>query len=165
MYLSTPPDKLTVLKLFPWQQPKEFFSAEEKERIVAAIRSAEQRTSGEVRVFIESKCKYVDALDRAKEIFLEFKMDATEQRNGVLVYVAVEDKQVAVYGDEGIHQAVGTQYWNDVLSKMLLHFKNHHLPDGIRQCVTDIGEALHYYFPYNQETDKNELPDDIVFGK
>jgi uncharacterized membrane protein len=153
------------LKLFPWQRPKEFFSAEEKARVVDAIRAAEQRTSGEVRVFVESKCKYVDALDRAKEIFLQLKMDATEQRNGVLVYVAVEDKQVAVYGDEGIHQAVGVKYWNDVLGKMLLHFKSEHLSEGIRQCVAEIGEALYYYFPYNQQTDKNELPDDIVFGK
>ena len=133
--------------------------------MVAAIRAAEQRTSGEVRVFVESRCKYVDALDRAKEIFLQLKMDATEQRNGVLVYVAVKDKQVAVYGDEGIHQAVGKKYWSDVLAKMLLAFKQQHLSEGISQCVQQIGEALHFYFPYNKETDKNELPDEIVFGK
>ena len=153
------------MKLFPWQKQKEFFTAAEQQRMVEAIRAAEQRTSGEVRVFVESKCRYVDALDRAKEIFLQLKMDATELRNGVLVYVAVKDKQVAVYGDEGIHKAVGAVYWNDVLTKMLLFFKKEHLSEGICRCVTEVGEALYFYFPYNQETDKNELPDEIVFGK
>lgn len=153
------------MKLFPWQKEKEYFTAEEKERIVEAIRRAEQRTSGEVRLFIESKCKYVNALDRAKELFVELKMDKTAERNGTLVYIAMDSRQAAVFGDEGIHQKVGQKYWEDEITKMLRLFREHHLTDGICQCISDIGEALYYYFPYNSETDKNELPDDIVFGK
>ena len=95
------------VKLFPWQKQKEFFSAEEKERIVNAIRSSERMTSGEVRVFIESRCKYMDAFDRAKELFFQLKMDKTDDRNGVLLYVAMKDHQLAVYGDEGIHKKSG----------------------------------------------------------
>jgi len=53
------------MKIFPWQKQKEFFSAEEKQRVVTAIQKAEQRTSGEVRVFVESRCRFVDAIDRA----------------------------------------------------------------------------------------------------
>lgn len=153
------------VRLFPWQKEKEFFSASEKELIVAAIRQAEMRTSGEVRVFVESRCKFVDPLDRAKEVFLNLKMQETDLRNATLVYVAVKDKQAAIFGDEGIHQKVGQQYWNDVVTKMMLYFRQEHLAEGIRLCVTEIGEALFYYFPYNRETDKNELPDDIVFGR
>ncbi len=153
------------MKLFPWQKEKEYFSAEEKERILAAIKLAEQRTSGEVRLFIESKCKYVNPVDRAKEIFFELQMDKTIDRNGTLIYIAMKDRQAAVYGDEGIHQRVGQKYWEDEINKMLLNFKEQHIVDGICLCIEDIGDALHKHFPYDRETDKNELPDDIVFGK
>ncbi len=153
------------MKLFPWQKKKEFFTAEEKEQLLEAIRQAERRTSGEVRLFIESRCKYMDAMDRAKEIFLNMGMDKTQDRNGTLVYVAVDDHQAAVLGDEGIHKKVGQQYWEEEVKKMLVHFRQQHLADGICQCINDIGEALHQHFPYDRDTDKNELPDEIVFGR
>jgi uncharacterized membrane protein len=153
------------LNLFPWQKKKEFFTVEEKQQLVDAIQNAEKQTSGEVRVFVESKCRYVDPVDRAQEIFLNLKMNETELRNATLIYVAVKDKQAAVLGDEGIHQKVGRQYWEDEVQKMLLHFKKEKLADGICQGVTDLGNALKFYFPYDLNTDKNELPDEIIFGK
>lgn len=152
------------MKLFPWRKEVDFFSVEEKNSILSAIRAAEQQTSGEIRLFIESKCRYVDAVDRAKEIFFNLRMEQTKKRNGVLVYIAVKDHQAAVFGDEGIHQKVGTKYWEDEVKKMLLYFRQHHMAEGICHVINDIGEALKYYFPYDQHTDKNELPDDIVFG-
>jgi uncharacterized membrane protein len=153
------------VKLFPWQKEKEFFTLEEKARIVEAIQTAEQRTSGEVRVYIESRCRFVNPLDRATEVFANLKMGETAERNATLVYVAVKDKQAAVYGDAGIHEKVGQAYWEEEVNKMLLCFRQHKLADGLVQCIKDIGEALHYYFPYERATDKNELPDDIVFGR
>ena len=153
------------MKLFPWQKPKEFFTPEEKECVIGTIRNAEQRTSGEIRVFIESKCRFMDAIDRARELFHELKMDQTKERNGTLVYVAVKDHQVAVFGDEGIHRKVGQQYWEAEVKKMLQYFTYDKLADGICECVQDIGEALHQHFPYHGGTDKNELPDEIVFGR
>lgn len=153
------------MRLFPWQKKKEFFTKEEKASIVEAIQLAEQRTSGEVRVFIESRCRFVDPLDRAKELFERLKMHQTDQRNATLVYVAVKDKQAAVFGDAGIHEKVGQKYWEDEVNKMMISFREQHLADGLIQCIKDIGEALYYYFPYNKTTDKNELPDDIVFGR
>ena len=153
------------MKLFPWQSDKDFFTAEEKARILEAIRLAEQRTSGEVRLFVESHCRFVDPLDRAKEIFFSLKMDQTAERNASLIYLAVKDHQVAVFGDEGIHQKVGQKYWEEEINKMLLQFKKEHLADGLCLCINDIGEALHQHFPYDRDTDKNELPDDIVFGR
>jgi uncharacterized membrane protein len=152
------------MRLFPWQKKKEFFTDEEKQQLVEAIQKAEQRTSGEVRVFVESRCRFVNALDRAKEIFFRLKMNETELRNATLIYVAVKDKQAAVFGDEGIHQKVGKKYWEDEVMKMLLLFKKEQLADGICQAINDLGEALVFYFPYNRESDKNELPDEIIFG-
>ena len=154
-----------MFKLFPWQKEKEFFTAEEKALIVEAIQKAEQRTSGEVRIFVESRCRFVDAIDRAAEIFFQLGMDKTEARNGSLIYVAVKDHQVAVFGDEGIHQKVGQKYWEEEVKKMLVAFREHHLADGLLLCIADIGQALHQHFPYDRDTDKNELPDEIVFGK
>jgi uncharacterized membrane protein len=92
-------------------------------------------------------------------------MYETDQRNATLIYVAVKDRQAAVLGDEGIHQKVGSKYWQDEVVKMLQHFKRQRLADGICQAIADLGQALKFYFPYNRDTDKNELPDEIVFGR
>lgn len=148
-------------KLFP---AKPFFTKEEHSAIVQSIRAAEKRTSGEIRVFIESRCSYVDAVDRAAEIFFGLKMEHTEDRNGVLLYIALKDKQMAIFGDEGIHKKVGTEFWNKEVKKILAEFKQEHYATGIITIVSEIGEALLTHFPYENE-DRNELPDDIVFGK
>ena len=149
----------------PWQKQKEFFSEEEKQQLVAAIQQAEKRTSGEVRIFVESRCRFVDAVDRAKELFLQLGMEKTTERNATLIYIAFEDHQLAILGDEGIHQKVGQEYWDKEVAKIIHEFRSEHILDGICQVVYDIGEALQQFFPYDNETDKNELPDDIIFGK
>ena len=148
-----------------FRRKKEFFSPEEKLRIVDTIRNAERMTSGEIRVFVESKCPYMDAIDRAAQLFFKLNMNKTNEKNGVLIYVAMKDRQLAVFGDEGIHQKVGEEYWTNQVNKMISSFNKDDFAAGIRDVVSDIGEALHEHFPYNDETDKNELPDDIVFGK
>jgi len=142
-----------------------FFSAAEKEAILGAIRKAEQRTSGEVRVFIENRCRFMDALDRAAEIFFNLKMDATQDRNAVLVYLAMKDRQFAVFADQGIFTALGEAYWNKEAAMMVQSFKKESYATGLMNVINDIGEALHEHFPYDRHGDKNELPDDIVFGK
>jgi uncharacterized membrane protein len=152
--------------MFPFLRKKKiFFTGEETRLIVNAIRHAEKRTSGEVRVFVESRCSWVDAIDRAAEIFFSLKMEKTEQRNAVLVYVAVKDRQLAVFGDEGIHNKVGNEYWNKVVGEMLSSFNKEDYAKGIADCVIQIGEALTNHFPFDKDTDKNELPDEIVFGR
>ena len=144
---------------------KEFFTDEEKQSIIDAVRNAEQRTSGEVRVFVESRCRYVNAIDRAVEIFENLQMQKTALRNATLVYVAVRDKQLAVFGDEKKKKKVGNEYWAKEVVKMIHAFNRDNIAEGISRCVLNIGEALATHFPYDRGTDKNELPDDIVFGR
>ena len=96
---------------------KDFFTEEEKLQIIEAVRNAERMTSGEVRVFVENRCSYMDAIDRAKEIFAELKMHETNDRNAVLLYIALKDKQLAIFGDEGIHSKLGTDYWQAEVKK------------------------------------------------
>ncbi len=140
-------------------------SEEDTRIIVKAIRHAEMQTSGEVRVFIEKRCSWVDAIDRAKEIFFNLKMDKTELRNAVLIYVAIKDRQLAVFGDTGIHQKVGTAYWEKQVLELLTSFNSNNYAEGISNCAIQIGNALKENFPFNRDTDKNELPDEIVFGR
>ena len=152
--------------MFPlFRKKKSLFNEEDNRIIVKAIRHAEQRTSGEVRVFVESRCSWVDAIDRAAEIFFTLQMEKTEQRNAVLVYIALKDRQLAVFGDEGIHKKVGTEYWHKVVAEMLSTFNKEDYAKGIAECVIQIGEALTTHFPFDRGTDKNELPDTIVFGR
>ena len=151
--------------MFSFFKKKNFFTAEEQQLIIESIRNAERMTSGEVRVFVESKCSYMDAIDRAAELFFQLEMQKTDDRNAVLVYVAMKDRQLAVFGDEGIHNKVGNEYWSTEVKKMISNFNRENYAAGISEVVKDIGTALTKNFPFNNDTDKNELPDDIVFGK
>ena len=151
---------------FPFfRKKKHFFTQAQEALVVDAVRKAELRTSGEVRVFVESRCKYIDAIDRAAEIFFSLQMEKTDDRNAVLVYIAMKDRQLAVFGDEGIHRKVGTEFWNREVAAMISTFNRNDYASGISNCIKDIGESLHQHFPYDEKTDKNELPDNIVFGK
>ena len=152
------------MSLFSFSKKNTFFTPEEELRIVEAIRAAEKRTSGEIRIFIESRCRFVNPVDRAAELFFGLKMQETDDRNGVLIYIAMKDHQLAIFGDEGIHQRVGLQFWNEEVRKIIAAFNAENFVQGIITIIFDIGEALVQHFPYEKE-DRNELPDNIVFGK
>jgi len=149
----------------PFLSKKDFFSEEEKKLIVDAIREAEQQTSGEIRVYVESRCRFVDPLDRAAEVFTILKMEKTFAHNAVLLYFAVKDRQMAILGDQGIHEKVGGIFWQKQVSHILSGFQREHFAASIEKVIKEIGDALKYHFPYDRQTDVNELPDDIVFGR
>lgn len=106
----------------------------------------------------------MNPVDRAAELFFGLRMEQTAQRNAVLVYVAFQDHQFAIFADQGIYSEMGSDYWNAEAQKMLHHFRRHDYVDGLVAVISDIGKALTERFPYDRQTDKNELPDDIVFG-
>lgn len=151
--------------LFSLFKSKPVFTVDENERIVAAIREAEKRTSGEVRIYIEQTNPLVDTLERASFLFFKLKMEQTDQRNAVLLYIAIKHRELALFGDTGIHEKVGNEYWEKEVSEMLKCFKENNLVDGIVNCIKHIGETLREKFPYIPTEDKNELPDEIIFGK
>ncbi len=152
------------MALFNFFGKKRLMSEEDEAQVVAAIRAAEKSTCGEVRVYVESHCRFVDPVDRAVEVFYGLKMDKTDEHNGVLIYVALKDRQLAVYGDEGIHKKVSKEYWQHAVQQMLQHFNKESYVAGLCQTVAAIGETLKKEFPYQPNDDKNELPDNIVFG-
>jgi uncharacterized membrane protein len=142
-----------------------FLTKEEAATVVAAIRNAESLTSGEIRVYLETKNKYVNPMDRAKEVFNELDMEKTALRNGVLVYVATQDKEIVVLGDKGIYEILPSQTWNDIVKQLANNFAKKNHVQGLVIAVTQISEILHQHFPYDEKVDKNELPDEIIFGK
>ncbi len=141
---------------------EDFLTQEQEQQIVAAIRRAEKSTSGEIRVHIE-KHTDLDILDRTKEVFHWLKMDNTIQRNGVLIYVAVEDHKFAIYGDQGIHEVVSQNFWESTKNSILKQFKDGNFTQGLIDGVLLAGEQLQSYFPWDHG-DINELPDEISKG-
>lgn len=139
------------------------FTKEQKKEIETAIQTAELNTSGEVRVHIESKCPESE-LDRAAYWFSELKMHKTDQRNGVLFYVALEDKKFAILGDIGINKAVEEGFWDSTKELMLDFFKDGKYAQGLTVGIIQAGLQLKKHFPY-QTDDVNELADEISFGK
>ncbi len=141
-----------------------FFSEAEKEKIVAAIKHAELNTSGEVKVHVEELCTEADPLERAKEVFLYLSLHKTAQRNGVLFYLALDSRQFAILGDAGINSKVAPDFWYEIKLAMQNHFTEGDFVHGLCNGVGMTGEALQKHFPY-QKDDKNELSNEIVFGK
>ena len=134
---------------------------EEDQRVVEAIRQAERNTSGEIKVHIENRCKG-NVEQRSLFIFDKLKLNETQLRNGVLIYLAIKDHKFAILGDKGINDVVEDGFWNDVKDLMLNQFKEGHFAEGLEQGIMRCGEKLKAYFPY-QSDDINEIPDDISY--
>ena len=140
-----------------------FLTKSEEEEIVEAIRKAEKTTSGEIRVHLEPSTGDLDIFDRAMEVFHALKMDNTKQENGVLIYVAVEDRNFVIYGDKGINDVVANDFWESTKNLIVSHFKKGHFKDGLVEGVLKAGEQLQKHFPWD-ENDTNELSDKISKG-
>ena len=143
-------------------KPSDFFNKDDKALITNAIKNAELNTSGEIRVHIENKCK-TDVLDRATYIFEKLAMHKTEKRNGVLFYLAVNNKKFAILGDAGINEVTPENFWENIKETMLSYFKEEEFANGLEKGIKVAGEQLKEHFPYLSD-DINELPDEISFG-
>jgi uncharacterized membrane protein len=139
-----------------------FLTKEEEQEIVEAIRLAEKETSGEIRIHIE-KTTSKDPFDRALEVFNLLEMDQTELKNGVLIYLAVEDKKFVICGDKGINELVEADFWDTTKNSMANHFKNSNFKQGLVEGITKAGIQLQKYFPF-KEGDINELSNEISKG-
>ncbi|MFT7157898.1 MAG: putative membrane protein [Parvicella sp.] len=142
---------------------KDLFTQQEQEQIVAAVKEAELNTSGEIKVHIERKCKE-DVLDHAAFMFDQLEMQKTELRNGVLIYLAVGDKKLAILGDAGINMKVPKDFWDTTRDLMISHFKEGEFAEGLSGGIKLAGQQLKEHYPY-QSDDVNELSDDISFGE
>lgn len=138
-----------------------FFSGDQQDQIQAAIKKAEAETSGEIRVHIETKL-HGDVLDRAAWIFKRIGMHATQDRNGVLFYLAVRNRKFAVIGDSGINAKVPPDFWDNILGIMQKNFREDKFTEGLIEGILLAGQKLREHFPHKRD-DVNELPDEISF--
>jgi uncharacterized membrane protein len=143
-------------------QSDSFLTPEAETAIVEAIRLAELQTSGEIRVHIEKSTSKVP-FDRALEVFHSLTMHATAQKNGVLIYVAYQDKNFVICGDQGINDLVPADFWDTTKDLMASHFKSGDFASGLISGIAQVGEQLKTYFPL-QENDQNELSNEISKG-
>jgi uncharacterized membrane protein len=140
-----------------------FFSKEQQAQILAAVKEAEMETSGEIRVHIESSLKG-DVLDRAAWLFKKLRMHETAERNGVLFYLAVNDRKFAIIGDAGINAKVPGGFWDDISDLLKNNFKEGKFTEGLTEGILLAGTHLKMHFPHKPD-DVNELPDEISFDK
>ncbi|MBK6275787.1 MAG: TPM domain-containing protein [Chitinophagales bacterium] len=141
---------------------KNFLKEYEKDLIVATIRKAELETTGEIRVHIDDRCDE-KAFDRAVKLFYHLNIDKTLFKNGVLIYIAAEDRKFAVIGDEAIHQKVDNDFWNSITQKLHNDFLESNYCKGIVESIERISEILINYFPQTDNWKHNELDDEISF--
>jgi uncharacterized membrane protein len=141
---------------------QQFFSADEVERVVAAIQEAESGTSGEIRVHLQRHCPG-DPLALASKIFVKSGMEATACRNGVILFIATEAHRFAIYGDQGIHAKVGEAYWAAIRDALAADFARGAFCEGVCRAIAEIGGVLKTAFP-RECNDVNELPDAPSFG-
>jgi uncharacterized membrane protein len=141
---------------------KTFFTSQEQDQIIESIRMAELNTSGEIRLHIEANCEG-DAYERAKVVFEQLGMHATEQKNGVLFYLAYANQKFAILGDKGIHEKVSQQFWDEEKELLVSYFKHQKFAEGLCLAIAQAGDKLKQHFPY-QSNDTNELSNEISFG-
>lgn len=141
--------------------PAKYFTQEQKDAMVSAIQQAEKDTSGEIRIHFENHTKK-EILDRAAQVFAELKMHKTALRNGILIYIVLEDKKLAILGDAGLNAKVPANFWDGIKNRMVEKFKAGQVCEGICDAVREAGVQLKTYFPC-QEDDVNELTDDLSF--
>jgi uncharacterized membrane protein len=141
---------------------EDFLTQEDEQAIVEAIRLAEMATSGEIRVHIEQETS-LESFDRAKIVFHELRMDETDLKNGVLIYIAVKNKSFAICGDKGINDLVPHDFWDCTKEIMATHFRKGDFRQGLIEGINNAGQQLKKYFPY-AESDNNELSNEISRG-
>ena len=138
-----------------------FFTREQQEAIVRAIGEAEHATSGEIRVHIETSCK-ADVLDEAAWLFRKVGMQKTVDRNGVLIYLAINDRKFAIIGDTGINSVVPLGFWDEIRDHMKQRFSENHFTEGLTEGIIMAGQQLKEHFPRTRD-DVNEITDTISF--
>jgi uncharacterized membrane protein len=143
---------------------RKLLRAIDPERIKAAIQDAERLTSGEIRVSV-SQFFWGKVRPVAERAFRRLGMENTKDRNGILFYIVPSRRRFVVLGDEGIHAKVGQEFWDCLTADLSGEFRKGSFQDGLLKAIADVGANLAAHFPYDPAADKNELPDDIDFGR
>ncbi len=138
---------------------EEFLAQLDQDRIVQAIRGAELQTSGEIRVHVQRKAG-AKIRNVAERTFERLGMTKTALRNGVLLFIATEERRFVILGDRGMDEKVPAGFWDEIAANLTVRFKNGEFTEGIVEAIAAAGEHLQQYFP-RSDKDVDELPDEI----
>jgi len=141
--------------------PKKFLTQAESALVEAAVEQAETRTCAEIKLIIVRHC-WDDIRYKAAKIFKKFGLDKTQQRACVLILVVVANREFLIYGDRGIHEKVGQDFWDDVKELMAVQFKQDEFGQGLCQGIKLIGDKLVAHFPSHPD-DGNEISNEIDY--
>lgn len=142
------------------------FSDDELHALTEAIRRAEANTSGQIRVHVERHVpKHHDGtagdpLVRARHVFAHLGMHKTRHRNAVLIYLALDDRKLAIVGDDAIHDRVGDAGWQRVRDLMVDRLRAGRKLEALVTAIEDVGRVLHQHFPGGPD-DEGELSDEV----
>jgi uncharacterized membrane protein len=128
------------------------------ESIDRAIKRAEARTSGEIRISIVGFFRGEPRV-LAERAFHKLGMARTRHRNAVLIVIAPTRRQVVVLGDEGIATRADPLYWSRLAERLAQHFRSKDFTAGLVEIVDDLGGTLGAHFPPDPQGEANELPD------
>ena len=141
--------------------PREFLTKAEAEAINSAINVAERSSSAELKLVLARHC-WCDLKAKAHNIFSELDLDRTEQRNCILLMLVVSNREFLIYGDQGIHEKVGQDFWDDIRDDMVNAFVRDEFGEGLSTAIRQIGEKLALYFPFHQD-DTDEVSNEIIY--
>ena len=147
--------------MFPWLHHSCPVEKIEASLIVNAIKEAEINTSAEIRVHYTTKKSKTLLLNDAQQTFEALKMHETELRNGILIFLRLKTKEVAILGDIGIHKHVGNDFWEAVKEEIIATIKSSNITQGIIKGIELSGKQLSIHFPPNGHN-PNELSDEIT---
>jgi uncharacterized membrane protein len=139
---------------------KQFLAHLDPARIERAIADAERITSGEIRVVFQPG-RVADATALAASEFVRLGMTATRERNAVLILIAPDARQFAVYGDEGVHTRCGEGFWREVAAAMEQKFRADDHTGAVVEGVARVGELLAQEFPRRAD-DRDELANEVL---
>jgi uncharacterized membrane protein YgcG len=131
-------------------------------RVEDAVRAAERRTSGEIRVAVARFYFWGDVHVAAAHAFERLRVAHTRRRNGVLIFVAPRRRRFAVIGDVGIHQQVSPDFWRQVVDAVGAELRRGDLTAGIIRGVGVVADELATRFPPDPGGGINELPDAVA---
>ncbi len=139
-----------------------FLTDHQMASLVEAIQTAENHSTGEIRIHIDSNTDGNNA-EIAFEVFKRLCKNKTVAQNGVLFHVNFEQKYLTIIGDEGIHDKVHQNFWDKMHDQITKEFLKGNFHDGLKNAVLETGLELKKYFPISGEN-PNELSNEITFS-
>ena len=93
--------------------------------------------------------------------FLSHGLHLTQARTGVLIFAALDDRQVEVVADEGIHGRVEEDVWAEAVGRLTHALKRGEAAEGFEAAIGQVGAVLAAHFP-PRPRDPDELPNRLV---